>query len=76
MKEKRLITGKRLRAGLVLAKHKLLTHKSAGVDQLLVKVGLCIIALLLIVVFKDQLSAFISTIFTQLTTKAQGILGT
>lgn len=76
MKRKLLVAGNRVRAGMALAKHKLLTHKSVGVNQLLVEVVLCVIALLLTVVFKDQLSTFISTICTQLTTKAQGILGT
>lgn len=50
-------------------------RKRAGIDGILVTVGLCIIALLLCVVMKDQLSTFITTIVTSLTTKATGILG-
>lgn len=53
---------------------RFLTHKSRGVDGILVSVGLCIIALVLCVVFKDGLTTFITTIVQSLTTKAQGIL--
>ena len=49
-------------------------HKEAGIDGILVTVGLCIIALLLCVVMKDSLSAFIQTIVTRLQTKATSIL--
>lgn len=49
--------------------------KSSGIDGILVTAGLCIIALLLCVVLKDSLSAFITTIVENLTTKATGILG-
>lgn len=48
--------------------------KEAGIDGILVTVGLCIIALLLCVVMKDSLSEFIGTIVTSLTTEAQKIL--
>ena len=53
----------------------ILTAKSAGIDGLLVTVGLCIIALLLCVVMKDSLTAFITQIISALQTKAMGILG-
>ena len=46
----------------------------AGIDGILVTVGLCIIALLLCVVMKDSLTAFIQTLVTNMTTKAQQIL--
>lgn len=49
--------------------------KSKGIDGLLVTVGLCIIALLLCVVMKDSLSAFITQIITALQTKAMNIMG-
>lgn len=52
-----------------------LSQKSYGIDGLLVTVGLCIIALLLCIVMKDKLAAFIETIVTSLTNKATGILG-
>lgn len=48
--------------------------KDAGIDGILVTVGLCIIALLLCVVMKDSLATFINTIVTALTTEAQKIL--
>lgn len=54
---------------------KFMTAKSEGIDGLLVTVGLCIIALLLCVVMKDSLTAFITQIVTALQTKAMSILG-
>lgn len=55
--------------------NKVVNKRSRGIDGLLVTVGLCIVALLLCVVMKDQLTSFITTLVTNLTTKAQGILG-
>lgn len=51
-----------------------LWKKDAGIDGILVTVGLCIIALLLCVVMKDSLAGFIETIMEGLTTKATAIL--
>lgn len=48
--------------------------KESGIDGILVTVGLCIIALLLCVVMKDSMTAFIQTIVNTLTTEAQKIL--
>ena len=48
--------------------------KEAGIDGILVTVGLCIIALLLCVVMKDSLTSFIQTIVTAMPEKATGIL--
>lgn len=48
--------------------------REAGIDGILVTVGLCIIALLLCVVMKDSLTAFIQTIVSSLTSEAQKIL--
>lgn len=48
--------------------------KEPGIDGILVTVGLCIIALLLCVVMKDSLKAFIETIVTAMTNEAQSIL--
>jgi hypothetical protein len=48
--------------------------KEAGIDGILVSVGLCIIALLLCVVMKDSLKEYIETLVTSMTTRAQGIL--
>ena len=45
-----------------------------GIDGILVTVGLCIIALLLCVVMKDSLTAFIQTIVSAMTAQAQQIL--
>lgn len=50
------------------------TRKSDGIDGILVTVGLCIIALVLCVVMKDQLSTFITGIVENMTKKANGIL--
>lgn len=49
-------------------------NKEAGIDGILVTVGLCVIALLLCVVMKDSLAAFIETIVDALTAEAQKIL--
>ena len=49
--------------------------KSSGIDGLLVTVGLCIIALVLCVVMKDSLSAFIQNIVSALGDKSTAILG-
>ena len=49
-------------------------RKEPGIDGILVTVGLCIIALLLCVVMKDSLAAFIQTIVTAMQTKAADIL--
>lgn len=54
---------------------KKFSAKSKGIDGLLVTVGLCIIALLLCVVMKDSLSAFITEIISSLQTKAMNIMG-
>ena len=48
--------------------------KEPGIDGILVTVGLCIIALLLCVVMKDSLTAFIQTIVSAMTAQAQQIL--
>lgn len=48
--------------------------KEPGIDGILVTVGLCIIALLLCVVMKDSLTAFIRTLVEAMTAKAQQIL--
>lgn len=48
--------------------------KEKGIDGILVTVGLCIIALVLCVVMKDSLSAFIRTLVSAMTAEAQKIL--
>ena len=48
--------------------------KEAGIDGILVTIGLCIIALVLCVVMKDSLSGFINTIVSSMTEKASAIL--
>ena len=57
-------------------KEKCLEAKHPGIDGILVTVGLCIIALLLCVFMKEQLTAFINKIVGEMTTKASTILGT
>lgn len=49
-------------------------RKEPGLDGILVTVGLCIIALVLCVVMKESMSKFITTLVTDMTTQAQGIL--
>ena len=49
-------------------------HKEEGIDGILVTIGLCIIALVLCVVMKDALAAFIQSITTSMTQRAQDIL--
>ena len=51
------------------------TRRRNGVDKVLVTVGMCIIALLLLIVMKDSLTTFITEIFADLTAKAKTILG-
>lgn len=64
-------TKARKAAGILLAKGM---KKEAGIDGILVTVGLCVIALLLCVVMKDSLTNFIETIVKALTNEAQKIL--
>jgi hypothetical protein len=49
-------------------------HKSAGIDGILVTVGLCIIALLVCVVMKEELVKLITKIVEEMQTKASSIL--
>lgn len=53
---------------------KVAARKHEGIDGILVTVGLCIVALVVCVVFKDQMSTFVSTMMTDMTTKASNIL--
>ena len=55
-------------------KEKCLTAKSEGIDGILVTVGLCIIALVLCVVMKTQLTTFIETVVSQMQEKAKTML--
>ncbi len=67
----------RIRSGIVRAGRwlwKKATKKEAGIDGILVTVGLCIIALLLCVVMKDSLTVFINTLVEAMTARAQQIL--
>ncbi len=68
------IMRRRIREGAVYLRHMAL-KKEAGIDGILVTVGLCIIALLLCVVMKESLAGFIETLVKNMTEKAQGILG-
>jgi hypothetical protein len=49
-------------------------HKSAGIDGILVTVGLCIIALVLCVVMKDALGDLIKYVVVKMQAKAEEIL--
>lgn len=72
---KKTLTGCEMRirkvAGMLLAKGM---KKEAGIDGILVTIGLCVIALLLCVVMKDSLTSFIETLVKALTDEAQKIL--
>ena len=57
-------------------KERCLRAKHPGIDGILVTVGLCIIALLLCVFMRDQLTGFIKTIVGEMTTEASSILKT
>lgn len=69
-KERTVVWMKHLAAGILRDGMK----KEAGIDGILVTVGLCIIALLLCVVMKDSLTAFIQTLVTELTNEAKEVL--
>lgn len=53
-----------------------LNGEDPGVDGILVTVGLCIIALVLCVVMQSSLEEFITTIVSEMTTRAKEILTT
>lgn len=69
-----------MRKGMQIVKRKVkdwsrsLLKSDAGIDGILVTVGLCIIALLLCVVMKDSLQKFIEGIIEALTQEANKIL--
>ena len=48
--------------------------KNAGIDGILVTIGLCVIALLLCVVMRDSLTKFIETLVEALTNEAEKLL--
>jgi len=62
-------------AGINLHLGRWMRKKSDGIDGILVTVGLCIIALLLCVVMKEQLAQLIKAIVDSLTSRATGMLG-
>ena len=57
-------------------KGKIMKATHPGIDGILVTVGLCIIALLLCVFMKEELTAFINTTVDKLTTQATTVLET
>ena len=61
----------RLAVGRLLEKGM---KKEPGIDGILVTVGLCIIALLLCLVMKDSMTAFIQELITAMTNEAKEIL--
>lgn len=54
---------------------RFMMKKDAGIDGILVTVGLCIIALVLCAFMRDSLAGFIKTVVQAMTSKATGILG-
>lgn len=59
---------------LIQKAKKELLRKEAGVDGILVTVGLCVIALVLCVVMKESMTTFITTMVAQMSSKAATIL--
>lgn len=53
---------------------KFFCEREAGVDGILVTVGLCVIALVLCAAMKDSMKTFIETMITGMTTKATALL--
>lgn len=70
-----ILTKWRLQGMIHNLEKKIFCKKSAGIDGILVTVGLCIIALVLCVVMKDALSTFITELVSDMQEKASGILG-
>jgi hypothetical protein len=73
------LDGVAVRASIVANRAKesvkeFVTKKSEGVDGILVTVGLCIIALVLVIVLKDQLAAYVNQLVTSMTQKSETIL--
>ena len=50
------------------------TRKHSGIDGIIVVVGLAIIALVIILIFKDQLKDFVVDLTTNMQDKAQEVL--
>ncbi len=73
-KERKKLKMKKMENGIFRKLCKRAMKKEPGIDGILVTVGLCIIALLLCVVMKDSMAAFIKTIVNTLTSEAQKIL--
>ncbi len=57
-------------------RNKIMEARHPGIDGILVTVGLCIIALLLCVFMKEELTGFINTTVDKLTSQATTILDT
>lgn len=79
MKMKTMITVTKMRGWNAYenAKEKVknvLFHKNEGIDGIIVTVGLCIVALVICVVFKKQLTTFVENMVKGMTEKATGIL--
>lgn len=51
-------------------------RKHKGVDGIIVVLFLCIIAVVLCAIFKDQITTFMTGVMTQLTDKAKTIIDT
>ncbi len=49
--------------------------KREGVDGLLVTVGLCVLAIAIIVIFKSKISDIVTDVFTKMASKITTILG-
>ena len=75
----RIVDGLYLRAAMGARKVKdgiggFMRKKFAGVDGILVTIFLCVIAIVLCIIFRDQIKKFITDIMESLLTKSQSIL--
>ena len=55
---------------------KFLMKKDGGVKAIVVEVGLAVIAVVLLVIFQEQMSTFITTLVSNMTTEIGKILST
>ncbi len=53
---------------------ELLCKKSEGVDKIMITIGLCIVALLIVGILNGVLETFVKNLVGEMTTKASGIL--
>lgn len=75
----RIVDGLYLRAAMGARRVKegiggFMRKKFAGVDGILVTIFLCVIAIVLCIIFRDQIKAFIESVMDSLLKKSESIL--